>query len=208
MRSNSHVRGFFHSSLPQLPTMSTSPLKGGRKASVVWGNDSFSQLKTNFTRLSSDSDEQHQQHQGTQSLLRDIQDAVDEQTTRKVFMDHLFISNMRLAQARWSGGSRIGAILSMRKAQKNVSTKAYIAAALLQLGALRDQVKAAVTATRQKSELSHAVDTPMEHRDSLNRILAELSVASCPMPSDEELLDKLRTKMAETSSPSSTLLEI
>lgn len=122
------------------------------------------------------------------ALLKEIKHAISEQSKRKASVERQMSLDFKLAKARYSSGSRMGTILSMRKAHKNKSMKAYIAAARFQLIALRKVIEVALR--EENFELNVA-----EQRNEMNKILSELTVAKFPMPDDEDLLKQLQRSM-------------
>ena len=188
----------FSSSMPRL---NFSPIKGGNnlRASAILGNDSMSKLKLNFSLINleddDDDDNKVDDHQKeTQDLLDEINHAMLEQSNRKIFMDQLLHANLRMAKARYSSGSEFGAVLSMRKYFKDKTHKAYLAAAHVRLNALRAKVKQ--QSNDDENQQPHYLNnTVQQHRRTLQTILAELKSATCPMPSNEDLLQQLQSLM-------------
>ena len=112
-----------------MPRLFPSPVKKlNREDSAVWGNDSCDDIRLTVD-LSLGVDD------GTAIvvLLKELAQAIDEQGQRKASMEKHMRANFRLARARYSGGSRMGTVLSMRMAHRNKTMKAYIAAARFQL---------------------------------------------------------------------------
>lgn len=169
-----------------MPQLQLSPVKAGRKDSVVWGNDSFSQLRLNFSLSSM---------QDTEStavvLIREIEDSIEQQGNRKFFIEKIIERSVMLAKARYESGSVLGAILSMRKIHKHKSTKAYIAAACFQLTTLRDMVQITID---RRSMFDADVTS---QRNMMYGILQDLKEAKCPIPSNEELLMELQAMLEE-----------
>ena len=122
------------------------------------------------------------------ALLKEIKQVIHEQTVRKANVEKQMSSNFKLAKARYSSGSRMGAVLSMRKAHKNKAMKAYIAAARFRLIDLRKQVETGIRKCEYGMDVS-------EHKNIMQEILTELTVVKAPMPSDEDLLAQLRRSM-------------
>ena len=176
-----------------MPRLLPSPLMAlNRENSVVFGNDSCARIKINFSLEPMEGDER-----AVASLLKDIKHAIYEQTDRKTNVEKQMSANFILAKARYLGGSRMGAILSMRKAHKNKAMKAYIAAARFRLIDLRKEVEAAIRKCKYDVDVS-------EQRNILQAILTELTVAKTTMPNDEDLLAQLQRSIlveAASSSP-------
>mmetsp|Transcript_8840 Transcript_8840/g.17687 ORF Transcript_8840/g.17687 Transcript_8840/m.17687 type:complete len:215 (-) Transcript_8840:132-776(-) len=171
-----------------MPRLFPSPVKKlNREDSAVWGNDSCDDIK--FDVSLGDDDET-----AIVALLKELTHAIDEQSQRKASIEKHMKANFRLANARYAGGSRMGTILSMRMAHKNKTMKAYIAAARFQLISIRKDLETSVQAGYLDLDVS-------EQRSSMNRILAELTVAKCPTPSDEELIRQLERSMSVETPP-------
>lgn len=172
-----------------MPRLFPSPVnKLNREDSAVWSNDSCADMKLDISL--EDDDETV-----IVSLLKEITQAIDEQSQRKVTIEKHMMANFTLAKARYAGGSRMGTILSMRKAHKNKTMKAYIAAARFQLIALRKDLETSL------QEGCIDVDVS-EKRSTMNGILGKLTVAKCPMPADEELIKQLeRSVSVEAPAP-------
>jgi hypothetical protein len=168
-----------------------SPITGGnRKEFVVWGSDSFTQLNLNCSLASF-----QQPEPAAAALLQEIEDALKEQANRKYFLDVILEKSILLAKARYLGGSKIGAILSMRKVHKSTSTKAYIAGARYQLTTLRDMVQATLDQTPPVD-----IDI-MIHRNMLYGILADVAEAKPPpMPTNDDLLRQIRVMLEKEES--------
>ena len=167
-----------------MPRLFPSPVKKlNREDSAVWGNDSCDDI--NFDVSFEDGDET-----AIATLLKEITQAIDEQSQRKASIEKQMQANFRLAKARYAGGSRMGTILSMRKAHRNKTMKAYIAAARFQLIALRKELQAG------RSDLDVS-----EQRNAMNSILIDLTVAKCPTPADEELINQLERSVSVESPP-------
>ena len=192
MRGLSSSCMMFRSS--SMPRLLPSPLMAlNRENSVVFGNDSCANIKINYSLLSLEDDEQ-----AVVALLEEITQAIQEQTNRKQNVEKQMSVNFKLAKARYMSGSRMGAILSMRKAHKSKATKAYIAGARFRLIALRKDLQAAM------QQGIFDIDVA-EQRNIMKTILAELTVATTAMPSDEDLLGQLRRSiMVESAKASSS----
>ena len=185
--SSFHALMLRSSSMPRLNT--SIPIQTlNREDSVVWGNDSCAQIKPNFS-LFRESDD----GSAILILLKDIKDAIQEQTNRKKAVERQMSASFKLARARYACGSRIGCILSMRKAHKSKAMKAYIAAARFQLIALRKDIEAVI----QRGEMD--IDLT-ERRNEMNNILTELTVAKFHTPDDEELLKQLERSVSVENS--------
>ena len=170
-------------------SFSSACLQPARDSSLDWANGSFAHIKTNSSLEVRDG-----QDDAIRGLLKEIHDVIMEQTKRKGAMDHQMNESMTLAKARYLSGSRIGAILSMRKAHKHKSIKAYISAARYQLKALRKDVEAALLEDDSKLNVDKA-------RKIMKEILAELTLAKFEKPDDDDLMKQLeRTMLLEASS--------
>ena len=172
-----------------MPRLLPSPVgKLNREDSVLWGNDSCAQFKMNFSLVPMSENEE-----AIVALVKEIKHAIEEQSKRKSSVERQMSLDFKLAKARLNSGSRMGAVLSMRRAHKNKAMKAYIAAARFRLISLR---KVAESALRDGDYNLNVA----EQRSEMNTILAELTVAKCPMPSNDDLLKQLqRSIMVETS---------
>lgn len=178
MSGLSSVRMFRSSSMPRL--LPSPLMKLNRENSVVFGNDSCANIKMNHSLLSLQEDEE-----AVVALLEEIKQAIKEQTNRKQFVEKQMSINFKLAKARYMCGSHMGAVLSMRKAHKNKATKAYIAGARFRLIALCKDIQAAMQQGIFDIDIA-------EQRSIMQTILADLTVATATMPSDEDLLGQLR----------------
>mgnify|MGYP005849591613 CR=1 FL=1 len=171
-----------------MPRLFPSPVKKlNREDSAVWGNDSCADIKCDVSVADDD-------ETAIAALLKELTQAIDEQSERKVSIEKHMMANFTLANARYAGGSRMGTILSMRKAHKNKTMKAYIAAARFQLISLRKDLEASLQAGHLDVDVSG-------QRRAMNRILAELTVAKCPTPADEELIRQLERSISVETSP-------
>ena len=186
-RGNS-MHMFRSSSMPRLLPSPQRTLN--RDISCVWGNDSCARIQLDISLIEMDENERE-----VVAFLKEIRQVIEEQTKRKANVEQQMSVNFKLAKARLASGSRLGAILSMRKAHKNKTTKAYIAAARYQLIALRKEVEAAYQRRDFDMDLT-------EKRIVMKGILAELTVAKPPMPHDEDLLKQLQRSLSVGSSSS------
>lgn len=130
-------------------------------------------------------------------LLREVYDAIEEQTKLKNTVDRQLKSSLDLAKARYVGGSNIGAILSMRRAHTNKNMKANIAAARFQLNEIREQLEAEI-------EYSASGVNVTEWRHRMNQVMLKLDMALRDianynhMPSDQNLLNELKTILEQS----------
>ena len=172
-----------------MPRLSfSSPLKGVRKDSIACGNnDAFAQIRLNCSLIALEDCES-----AVEDLLREVDDAIHKQTSQKEFMEKIIEANIKMAKARYAGGSEMGAILSMRKVHKDTSRKAYICAARFRLTALRQEIQSALDLDRCEYVLVDA------QRNGLRGILSDLETATYnPMPPNHELLKQLSSIMAD-----------
>lgn len=113
-------------------------------------------------------------------------------TKLRLILDVQVESNIKLAKARYDGGSIMGAVLSMRRAHRNKNMKAYVSAARFQLSRLQNRVE-----TEMASGLI-VLDVAGQRAD-LQEIVASLHRATRDsgrhLPGDQALLEELQQQM-------------
>ena len=120
------------------------------------------------------------------ALIKDIDQAIVEQTKHKGRIEGRLESIIILARARYEGGSHIGAILSMRKWHRNRTRKAYLAAARYQLVEMRQRIESEMNRGRFQ-DLDIAV-----LRNACREIMLKVHAADqVPAPCDDDLLREL-----------------
>lgn len=163
------------------------PIKGMGSS---WGENSFGSFKggnesaTDIT-LSNSLASMEENEFASLALIKDLDQAITDLTKRKTKLEHKIDNIHELACARYEGGSEMGAILSMRKAHRNRSRKAYIAAARFQLVEMRKQIE-----TEMNQGNFASLDVCILRNRALD-VVAKINSADCPTPSNEELLQQL-----------------
>lgn len=154
-----------------------------RDGNSLWGNESTSDLSlgTSFSSLSDN------EHCAVGDLLKEVTETIEKLTKCKEQIEQQIESNITLARARYTdGGTRMGAILPMRKAHQNKTVQTYTAAACFQLDEMRQTILKAMEPNSQ-----FEVDVAQQ-RSRLKDIMGGLKKTKTPMPSDEDLLKQLQ----------------
>ena len=124
--------------------------------------------------------------QEAEMLLKEVNNKIKLQTTRKAELEASIESCMKLAKARLASGNPMGAILSMRRVHKHTTMVAYIAGARYQLNQIRDSL-----------ENHEGVVDIGDSRRVLREITSKLLKAESPTPSDSFLLHQLESQLGE-----------
>lgn len=167
-----------------------SPTKSPRRTKAAWGHESCTAL--NFEECSRTTSSSDDMELDASAFLQELGEAVQEQTKRKQTLEKYIESTYALAHARYAGGSRLGAILSMRRVYLHEQMKAYVAATRYRLVRLQQQVESEVQCG------SNDIDSILVHRrQNLQDVLRKLRIAlndlsaSHQRPSDQTLIDQL-----------------
>jgi hypothetical protein len=168
--------------------------------------------------------------QAYQVLVQEIKQAIQEQTQRRNELDRQQSMALRLAQARYyyyynsdstccgsnsnSTGNPIGVLLSMRKAHKSQTLKAYTCAARYQLIALQQEIEAANAANTPTGKkrygentrsTTYCMDEIEDQRKRFHQILSDVStIRITTVPQDDELLQRLERSLRVLEPSSST----
>ena len=157
------------------------------------GHSSWNDSITDIT-LGSSLDSLQEDEFAAVAFIKDLDQAIVDETKRKSRIEDKIENIIDLARARYEGGSEIGALLSMRKLHRNRTRKAYLAAARYQLMELRQQIEA-----EMKKGRFHDLDIGMLRSKALEIMGKVKSAEEVPVPTNEDLSRELYqlTRFAE-----------
>lgn len=145
-----------------------------------------------------------------ESLLREVEQSLEQQRLRQASLQNNLNSDQRLAKARHMAGNDMGAVLSMRKVHKNIAILETVQAAMVKLTALQREIEEAVQAMTKtttsevdnQNESISTTATTITHivgnidiaqlQSSLEAIIVSVHDATVTMPSDEECLQRVQ----------------
>ena len=156
------------------------------------GNDSYTfkgnESATDITLSSSLSSLEEDEFAGL-NLIKDVDIAIIDLNKRAIKAEIKINNVLELAQARYEGGSELGALISMRKVHRNRNKVDRIATARYELVEMRKQVEA------DMNQGYFDFDVPVL-RNRARDIMIKIHVSTdCPSPLDNELLRQLYEMM-------------
>lgn len=186
-RANKNAVRASRSSL--LPRFFLRSAKSQANAFSTEGNESFTEVSnTSHSVLVYEAND----NISPATLLKEIDLAIEDQTDTRAMLEKQMEATFKLAKARYSGGSEIGAILSMRRVHRNIKIKAYVSAARFQLVQIRKEAETEME--------TNTLDVSERHAN-MKQVISTLNVAIIDvlqnkwLPSDEALLREVREMM-------------
>lgn len=179
---STHHHSHPHSSFSSDGNNSWSNSLNNSSSSFGWGNESATDITMSNSLASLE-----ENAFSAIALVEELEEVIKDQTARKDKFQDRMDSAMELACARYEGGSERPAILlALRKAHRNRTRKAYLAAARYQVIEVKNHVQGEID--RGNFDLDLASLRRHVH-DILGK--ARVVMEDCPTPSNKELMRQL-----------------
>jgi hypothetical protein len=128
------------------------------------------------------------------TLVTQVKAALEQLGERKATLHGNMTADRALAVARFSSGSHMGSVLSMRKAHKNKVKLAYLAGSRFELNGIRKELEEYLDPRNQAQALDVAINLT-DLRTKMKTTLGKLDSYRAPTPTDEVLLNQLELLM-------------